>query len=229
MSSLTTQLTDTQISALAPTDGTIVYDTTNGQYQLRQNNAWVALISAPTANFFFGSNGLPVTAIGEFNCGFGLNVMTGNGFGGNGNTGIGYNALQENLNSYNTSVGYTAGSLRVSYLGCTFLGANADSTASGLSYSSAIGYNASFSKNNIMALGAPNGFTGTVSVVIGATTNDANNTAQLAMYSTTQGLLPPVMTQAQRLAITSPAEGLMVYDTTNHSPYFFNGTAWVAF
>lgn len=47
--------------------------------------------------------------------------------------------------------------------------------------------------------------------------------------STTQGLLPPRMTTTQKLAITSPAEGLMVYDLTLHQMSYFNGTVWVNF
>jgi hypothetical protein len=47
--------------------------------------------------------------------------------------------------------------------------------------------------------------------------------------STTRGLLPPRMTTAQKLAILSPAEGLIVYDLTLHQGSYFNGTVWVNF
>ena len=46
--------------------------------------------------------------------------------------------------------------------------------------------------------------------------------------STVNGFLPPTMTAAQRTAIATPAEGLMVYDTDNHVPYFWNGSSWIA-
>lgn len=35
-----------------------------------------------------------------------------------------------------------------------------------------------------------------------------------------------VMTQTQRDAIVSPAEGLQIYNSTSHFPNFFNGTSW---
>ena len=50
-------------------------------------------------------------------------------------------------------------------------------------------------------------------VVIGASASDAS--AMLTVTSTSKGLLPPRMTSTQRGNISSPADGLVVYDTTN--------------
>lgn len=47
--------------------------------------------------------------------------------------------------------------------------------------------------------------------------------------STTQGLLIPAMTTAQRNAIGSPADGLLVYDVTLHQLFQYQAGAWVAF
>jgi len=47
---------------------------------------------------------------------------------------------------------------------------------------------------------------------LGTTTDTA--TALLSMSSTTKGFLPPVMTTTQKNAISSPATGLVVFDTT---------------
>lgn len=52
--------------------------------------------------------------------------------------------------------------------------------------------------------------------------------AQLEVTSTTRGFLPPRLTATQRDAISSPAEGLIVYNTTEHKPQFWNGSAWIA-
>ena len=51
--------------------------------------------------------------------------------------------------------------------------------------------------------------------------------AILDVASTTKGFLPPRMTSTQRTAISSPASGLMVYDTTTNQWYGWNGTSWV--
>lgn len=61
-------------------------------------------------------------------------------------------------------------------------------------------------------------------VGIGTTTPDGS--AMLDVKSTTQGMLVPRMTSAQRVAIATPAEGLKVYDTDTKTFWFYNGTTW---
>jgi hypothetical protein len=51
--------------------------------------------------------------------------------------------------------------------------------------------------------------------------------AQVGINSTTRGFLPPRMTTAQKNAISSPANGLIVYDTDLVRPCFFNGATWI--
>lgn len=64
---------------------------------------------------------------------------------------------------------------------------------------------------------------------IGIGTTAPNATSILDITSTTQGMLAPRMTTAQRTAITSPAESLLVFDTTDKAFYFYNTatTAWI--
>lgn len=66
---------------------------------------------------------------------------------------------------------------------------------------------------------------GSVNVTSGLVSATAS--AKLQVDSTTQGFLPPRMTEAQRDAIASPAEGLVLYNTTAHAPQFWNGSAWI--
>jgi hypothetical protein len=66
-------------------------------------------------------------------------------------------------------------------------------------------------------------FSGTI--ITGGTT--ANASAQLQVDSTTKGFLPPRMTSAQRIAISSPAEGLIVVQTDGtQGLYLYIGAAW---
>jgi hypothetical protein len=62
---------------------------------------------------------------------------------------------------------------------------------------------------------------------IGTTTPAAS--AQLDVTSTSKGMLIPRMTAAQRTAIASPAEGLMVYQTNVPIGYYFlKGGVWLS-
>lgn len=62
-----------------------------------------------------------------------------------------------------------------------------------------------------------------------------NASALLDLTSTTSGLLPPRMTQAQRNAILLPATADLVFCTDSTAPltpstyYYYNGSAWVPF
>lgn len=51
--------------------------------------------------------------------------------------------------------------------------------------------------------------------------------AMLDVNSTTKGFLLPRLTAAQMSGISGPSFGLMVYNTTDNTIYYFNGSAWV--
>jgi len=61
-----------------------------------------------------------------------------------------------------------------------------------------------------------------------STLSTSDSSAVLECQSTTQGFLPPKMTTTQRDAITTPAEGLVIYNTTTQVLNFYNGTVWGA-
>ncbi|GAB4311415.1 MAG: hypothetical protein Kow00127_01420 [Bacteroidales bacterium] len=71
----------------------------------------------------------------------------------------------------------------------------------------------------------------TVSAQNIAITDDDNyspdNSAMLDVKSLDKGVLVPRMTTAQKLSISSPAEGLFVYDTDKKCMSYFNGTDWL--
>lgn len=61
---------------------------------------------------------------------------------------------------------------------------------------------------------------------VGIGTNSPNASAQLDIASTTKGLLIPRMATTQRVAIPSPAKGLMVFDNNTSSYWYYNGSTW---
>ncbi len=62
------------------------------------------------------------------------------------------------------------------------------------------------------------------SVGIGTATPDAS--AMLEIKSINKGLLIPRTSTSSRIAIVNPAKGLMVYDTTINSFWYYNGASW---
>jgi hypothetical protein len=60
---------------------------------------------------------------------------------------------------------------------------------------------------------------------VGIATTSPNASALLDVSSTTKGLLPPRMTTTQRDAISSPAAGLVIYNTTTSKLQVYT-TAW---
>ncbi len=56
--------------------------------------------------------------------------------------------------------------------------------------------------------------------------SDPDPSAMLDVKSTDKGLLIPRMTTSQREGISAPAHGLLVFDQTTTSFWFYNGAAW---
>ncbi len=58
-------------------------------------------------------------------------------------------------------------------------------------------------------------------------TYNAHSSAMLDVYSNSKGFLTPRLTSTQRLNIVTPAEGLLVYDTSFDGFYYYDGTQWI--
>lgn len=62
---------------------------------------------------------------------------------------------------------------------------------------------------------------------VGVGTSTPNASAQLDVTATNKGMLVPRVTNTQMLAIASPANGLLVYNTDSSAFAYRNATAWV--
>jgi CRISPR/Cas system-associated exonuclease Cas4 (RecB family) len=83
---------------------------------------------------------------------------------------------------------------------------------------------ATHAANGLAFAGASSGYTFDAGVGIGTTSVAAS--ALLDMVSTAQGFLPPRMTEAQRDGISSPATGLIIYNTDDNTVDFYDGDSW---
>jgi hypothetical protein len=145
-----------------------------------------------------------------------------------GNVGIGTSAPTQRLTVFNPTLGVPATSGTTQTNGAFRIGATGTSGVLdfGIGAAGTNQWIQSTDSNNLslgyVLLLNPNGG----NVGIGTTSPSAS--ALLDVTSTTAGFLPPRMTTAQRDAISSPAAGLMVYNTSTNKLNFYNGTAWEA-
>jgi hypothetical protein len=86
------------------------------------------------------------------------------------------------------------------------------------------GLNNGIAEQGLVVL-AHNGTTTQGAVVVGGTS--ANASALIDIQSTTKGFLPPRMTTAERVAISSPANGLIVFDTDVQNLCYRRDGVWV--
>ena len=63
-------------------------------------------------------------------------------------------------------------------------------------------------------------------VAISDVSHSADASAVLDVYSTSKGMLVPRLTSTQRTGISSPATGLLVYDTDLSSYHYYDGSSW---
>lgn len=78
----------------------------------------------------------------------------------------------------------------------------------------------------IAALLITNKYLAAQGVAINNNATPAHASAMLDISSANKGMLTPRMTSDQRIAIASPALGLLVYDTDVKGFMYYNGTAW---
>lgn len=90
-----------------------------------------------------------------------------------------------------------------------------------------VGTSANIASGSVGASFTPAG-QGYIAGPVGIGTTSPHVSAHLDLASTTKGFLPPRMTTTQRDAISSPSEGLTIYNLSTHELQFWNGTAWIA-
>ena len=197
------------------------------------------LVSNTTGNdiISMGNAALYSNTIGRNHVAIGTAALYSNTIG-NGNSAIGYEALYSNTTgSDNIAVGSDAGV----YLqdGSTensitdksiFIGANTKALADNQTNQIVIGYNAIGLGSNTVVIGNDDISSTSLKGQVGINNSTPDASAQLDVSSTTKGLLLPRLTKSQRDAITSPAAGLMIYQTDNIPGLrVYNGTNWVRY
>jgi hypothetical protein len=207
-----------------------------------------SLITTGTNNTAIGSTSLQTTTTGNQNTAIGqnslrLNVSSYNtalGYnsgakisGGQQQVVIGYESLGNNTTgNFNIAIGSQAGRTTnvgdlVSSSSSIFIGYNTKALADAQTNQIVIGDQAIGLGSNSVVLGNTSIARTVLRGQTSVNTDTVSASAQLQIDSTTKGFLPPRMTNAQRLAIASPAVGLMVYCTDATEGLYINkSTGW---
>lgn len=230
-------------------------DNTTGNYNFAVGFNALGNNTTSSDNIAIGQNALLENTTGTWNCAFGWDTLRENTTG-NYNVGVGVDANRDNTTgSNNTAVGVGAGIGTITAVRSNncFFGFNSAYNISTGSNNICIGYqaanNLTTGSNNLIIgydIDAPSatasnqlsigniifatGVDGTGTTIstggvsLGATSPAA--TAILDLTSTTKGFLAPRMTTAQRNAISSPATGIVLYNTSNNVYEFKDSERW---
>jgi hypothetical protein len=161
---------------------------------------------AGSFNLALGFNAAYESGSGKYNIAMGtgvFNVGARSNTTGDGNHAIGGSSRASTTGSYNTAIGYAIESPSLTASNQFSLGGNA------------INWLTKFSTQNWI-----------FNVTGVAVTSVPNASAALEINGTTGGFLPPRLTTTQRDAISSPAAGLIIYNTTTNKHQGYNGTSW---
>jgi hypothetical protein len=184
-----------------------------------------------TAN---GRDALFSNTTGGGNTANGYQALRNNTTGGN-NTANGLQALFSNTTgNNNTANGVSAGRFIADGItpltitnNSVFLGAGTRALADNQTNQIVIGHNAIGAGSNTAVLGNDSIVTTVLKGNVGIGTTSPDGTSILDLTSTTQGFLPPRMREFQRDDITSPAVGLMIYNTdTDEINVYTNNNGW---
>jgi hypothetical protein len=205
-------------------------NSTNTRYNTFIGAAAGELTSTGTNNTAVGRNALYINTTGIENTALG----EGSGINNNGiqNTFIGTNAGFNNTTGFNNLfVGYNAGRFITGGVTANtiptnsiFIGRDARAAADGQGHQIVIGNGTTGLGGGTTIIGNTNTTLTALYGSVIANGTSINASAVLQADSTTKGFLPPRMTTTQKLAIASPATGLVVFDTTLGKLCVFAGT-----
>jgi hypothetical protein len=201
-------------SSTASDNGKVLQVVTNGANSTGSKNTYgVHTVVGNTGSFSFNYAGYFKAQSGTFNYGLYAEGST------TGVSAVGSGAGANGLSAQTTG---TSGSNKAVYALSNGSGADENlavyGEASGGATNKAGQFQATGGTNNYALV--------TTGGNVGFGTGTPSSKAIVEMSSTTQGLLLPRLTTTQMNAISSPPEGLMIYNTDETTLAFYDGTAW---
>jgi len=205
------------IANFALGNGALANATTNDNVAI--GDSAIASLTTGARAVGIGSNVMFYTTTGNDNVAIGY-IALFNNITGDKNVAIGRSALENATTSNNVAIGDSAGDNLTTGDRCIVIGAGVDAPSATTANQLTIG-------NIIFGVGVDGTGTTVSSGRVGIRTNAPDASATLDITSTTGGVLFPRMTTTQRDAISSPADGLVLFNTTDTKLQVRAGAAWV--
>ncbi|QIE60645.1 hypothetical protein G5B37_14055 [Rasiella rasia] len=179
-------------------------------------------------NSAVGFASLSYSSSGDNNTGMG-NYSLHNNFSGSNNSGFGsYSLSNTSSGSFNTALGTSALTANTTGNYNTAIGYDAEVSGNNRENATAIGARALVAQDNSVVIGSIIGVNGaSASTNVGIGTSSPNSSSVLDLTATDRGFLVPRMSSAQRIGITTPVRGLLVYQLNAPAGfYYYNGSNW---
>jgi hypothetical protein len=238
------------------TKGLLVYDTTTSSFWYNNGTNWVNMQGitswALTGNGGTQDTANFIGTTDSTSLGFRVNNKTGGRIDlKHNNTYLGYKAAQADSAGFNnvvigavaapnyktagniTAVGDSALYTNTTGTNNTAIGAKADVGAANLTNATAIGYGAKAAASNSIVLGnnsvtfvQTSGGLRSSTLLASMSGGAVDPSAVIEGRATNKGFLPPRLTATQIFAISTPATGLIVFNTTRNKAAYFDGITW---
>jgi len=199
---------------------------TTGQFNVALGDGTGTAITDGEYNILVGrSSGQSITT-GDFNSAIGGLSLTTCSTGGS-NVAIGYQSLGLNNGSNSTAVGMNSGYYSTGNNG-TYIGHSAGIATATVGGLTGVAITSGVNNTMIGQASSSTSATGTYRTAIGSDSRCQNNNAIKLGRDTLDVVILPSMTTAVRDAVSSPAGGSFIFNSTTSKLNFYNGTAWEA-
>jgi len=177
-------------------------------------------------NILVGRNAGKNINTGDYNSAIGGIALTTCTSGG-ANVAIGYQSLGSTNASNNSAVGFNSGYYSTGNNG-TYIGHSAGIATATVGGLAGVAITSGVNNTMIGTSSSSTSATGTYRTAIGSDSRCQNNNAIKLGRDTLDVVILPSMTTAVRDAVSSPAGGSFIFNSTTNKLNFYNGTGWEA-
>jgi hypothetical protein len=184
-------------------------------------------ITGGSSNMLFGEFSGNLITTGTQNCALGVSSLRGVTTTSE-NTAIGYQALFSTTGSKNTGIGVNSSWTCSSGSKNTFIGEYSGASTDTIGGLLGVGFTTGSNNTMLGQNTSTTSATGNYRTAIGSDSRCQNDNAIKLGRDTLDVVILPSMTTTVRNAVSSPAAGSFIFNSTTSKLNFYNGTAWEA-